>query len=140
MDLSSIIISKVSQIIQEEAIKDGLSPVCIAVYDRNGLQSFFLRMENTVKLAIPLASEKAKTSALMGISTRQMHNRLINENLSLADFCGSATTSLIGGVPIVYKDRVLGGVGISGRKPEDDEKLAIRFCTEFLKFLAEEVG
>jgi len=138
MDLSSLIILQVSQIIHEEARKDGLAPICLAVYDRNGLQSFFLRMENTIKLAIPLASEKAKTSALMGISTRQMHNRLVTENLSLADFCGSATTGLIGGMPIVYDGKILGGVGVSGRKPEDDEKLATHFCSEFIKKLAQE--
>ncbi len=135
MDLSAVIITEVSKIIQEKATTDGLAPVCIAVFDRNGLQSFFLRMENCVKLAIPLASEKARTAALMGISTKQMNKRLVDEVLSLADFCGAATTSLTGGMPIVFEGKVIGGVGVSGRKGEDDEKLASLFCEEFIKIL-----
>ena len=137
-DLPDIIITKTIQVIQEKAHNDGLAPICIAVFDRNGLQSFFIRMENAVKLAIPLASEKAKTSALMGISTRQMHKRLTTESLTLADFCGSASTSLIGGMPILYEGKVIGGVGVSGRKPEEDEKIATFFCEEFIKILDRE--
>ena len=138
MDLSDITISKAIQITLEKAYNDNLAPVCIAIYDRNGLPCFFLRMKNAVKLAIPLASEKAKTSALMGISTRQMHERLKTENLTLADFCGSATTSVIGGMPIAYGGKILGGVGISGRSPEDDEKLATFFCKEFINLFSQE--
>ncbi len=139
MDLCDILVAKAAQFVLDTAHNDGLAPMSIAVYDRNGLPTYFMRMQNAVKLGIPLAYEKAKTSALMGVTTRQMHDRLQNEKLTLADFCGSATTSLVGGVPIIYEEKILGGVGVSGRKPVDDEKLAILFCEKFAEFMKESI-
>ncbi len=133
MDLCHNCLHKTAQYVLEKASTDGLAPVTISVYDRNGLPAYFMRMQGCVKLAIPIATEKAKTSALMGVSTRQIHTRLLDENLSLADFCGAATTSLVGGVALSYAGSILGGVGISGRKPVDDEKLALLFSEEFAK-------
>ena len=51
----------------------------------------------------------------------------MREHLSLADFCDGPQhrlTSLAGGVPLCLEGRTVGGVGISGRKPAEDEVLA----------------
>ncbi len=128
-------IAKAAQDILEVAQNDGLAPISLAVYDRQGLQSFFIRMPESIKISITLAGQKARTSALMAVSTRQLHARLVEEQLALADFCGEASTSLVGGVPLVYADKVLGGVGVSGRKPVDDEKLALLFVEKFAEYM-----
>ncbi len=135
MDLCDICLQETVQYVLEKARNDGLAPVTISVYDRNGLPAYFVRMQGCVKLAIPIAAEKAKTSALMGVSTKQIHARLMEEKLSLADFCGAATTSLVGGVALIYEGKVVGGVGVSGRKPTDDEQLALCFSEAFTKFM-----
>ncbi len=135
MDLCDICLQKTAQHVLEKVRNDGLAPISLSVYDRNGLPAYYIRMQNSVKLAMPIAVEKAKTAALMGVSTRQIHQRLQNEQLTLADFCGSATTSLVGGVPLTYEGAVIGGVGVSGRKPDQDEEVALFFQEMFAHYL-----
>ena len=99
-------------------------PVTIALCSPAGECVFLLKMQNAPQLSYEIAINKAKTSAVMKVTTRAFHERLIREQLSLADFCGSGTTGLVGGVPILLDNVIYGGIGISGCKPERDEELA----------------
>ncbi len=101
--------------------------ITLAICDKTGLCIFLLKMENAPHLSYNIAKEKAKTSAVMRVSTRDFHERLIKENLKIEDFAGSGTTGLTGGVPIMVEDECIGGIGISGCKPDIDEKLAYKF-------------
>ena len=74
-----------------------------------------------------MARGKAYTSAKMHCSTSALHERLIREKLSLADFMDERMTSMPGGVPMFDENGVLiAGIGVSGRSPEEDEALALR--------------
>lgn len=99
-------------------------PVTIAICSPAGECVFLLKMAEAPQLSYEIAINKAKTSAVMKVTTREFHERLIRENLSVADFCGSGTTGLTGGVPVLADGNCLGGIGISGCKPEHDEELA----------------
>lgn len=107
-----------------ECLTDGGSPVAIAIASPTGEIIFFVRMDNTVERAAPIAKGKAKTSALMGSSTRAFHERLQKEKLTLADFCQTGLTSFVGGIPIVIDGVLVGAVGVSGRHPDKDEVVA----------------
>ena len=61
------------------------------------------------------------------------HDRLVRENLSIADFCDPGFSTLPGGVPVFDETgRCIGGVGISGRKPQEDAELAERLAQKLM--------
>lgn len=112
-----------------EAEQDGLAPVCMAVFSPHGHLVHFSRMANAPDRAVTIAMDKAKTAALMGASTRTMYGRLHNEGLSHADFGGAVLCTITGGVPVYNGLVLMGGVGVSGRAPDADEKLALHCAT-----------
>lgn len=103
---------------------DGLPPFCVAVCDATGDLVAFLKMENAPRRVADIAKAKARTAAMMETTTRSLHERLVRENLTLADFCASGFTSIAGGFPLKMDGQTLGGVGVSGRTPEQDEEMA----------------
>ena len=63
----------------------------------------------------------------MESSTKEFHERLLKERLTIADFCDPVFTTLEGGVPLFDEEgKCIGGLGISGRKPAEDGELAER--------------
>ncbi len=109
------------------------TPVTVAICSCTGECVFLLKMDKAPQLSYEIAINKAKTSAVMKVTTRAFHERLVKENLSIADFCGSGTTGLVGGVPIFADGEIAGGIGISGCKPEHDEELAYRLLSYLLE-------
>ena len=110
-----------------EAEAEGGPPVCLAVVHRSGVLAALLSLDGTPERAVPIARRKAYTAMRMECATKGFHERLLREGLSLADFCDPAFTSLEGGVPLFDQGgRCIGGLGISGRKPEEDGALAER--------------
>ncbi len=109
----------------KQAAQDGLAPVCLHIADATGAPLLFLRMAGSVERAVGISAAKARTAALMGTSTREFHERLIREHLTLADFAAPNMTALPGGLPVRTSDgAIAAGVGISGRRPDEDEALA----------------
>ena len=120
--------AKLAEIMNNLAAEAGDgSPVCLAVCNAAGQLTALLCMDGTPARSIAIAQGKAYTAAHIGLDTSAFHLRLQRESLTLADFCDNNLTSIPGGV--VLQDEqgtLLGGLAISGRKPEDDEKLALR--------------
>ncbi len=118
-----------------EAEGDGRAPLCIAVCDAVGDLLHYTRMAGAKRRGTPIAVGKAYTAAVLETTTSALHARLERERLTLADFCDGPAprlTSLAGGVPLAQDGRTLGGVGVSGRKPEEDEILATRLVAALL--------
>ena len=103
---------------------DGGRPLCIAVCDREGRLHHFLRMTGAARRGDPIARAKAYTAATLECLTSALHARLHDEGITLADFADAGLTSLAGGAPVRRNGMTLGGVGVSGRKPAEDETLA----------------
>ena len=83
----------------EAEARDG-APVCLAIVNRSGRLAALLAMDGTPERAIPIAQGKAYTALRMESSTRDFHERLLRERLTLADFCDPAFTTLEGGIPL----------------------------------------
>ena len=80
-----------------------------------------------------IAQSKAYTAMRMELTTQAFHDRLVRENLSIADFCDPGFSTLPGGVPVFDETgRCIGGVGISGRKPQEDAELAERLAQKLM--------
>lgn len=119
------------------AEQDGLAPVCMALFSPHGHLVHFVRMANAPDRAINIALDKAKTAALMGVSTRDMYERLHSEGLNHIDFGGALLCAITGGVPVYNGLTLMGGVGVSGRTPDADEKLALH-CAALLQKAAQQ--
>lgn len=115
-----------------QAEADGRAPLCIAVCDAVGDLLFYARMRGAARRGTPIAQAKAYTAAVLETPTSALHARLQAEKLSLADFCDGPLTSLAGGVPLTRDGKTIGGLGISGRKPVEDEALALRLAEALL--------
>ncbi len=111
-------------------------PVCVAVCDETGNLLAFCRMDDAPLRSIAISMSKAYTACRMGVNTDAFFARLQREHLAPADFCDGKFTSLPGGAVIKSKEgAVLGGIGISGLKAEEDQVVAdalARLCEEEL--------
>ena len=103
-----------------EAEGDGQAPLCIAVCDAVGDLLHYTRMAGAKRRGTPIAQAKAYTAAVLETPTSALHARLVREHLSLADFCDGP------------QHRLTSLVGISGRKPAEDEVLAGRLAAALL--------
>ena len=100
-------------------------PICVAVCDAAGFLLAFQRVEGGLVRSIAISQAKAYTAVRMGVDTDAFLERLQRENLSISYFCDSGMTALPGG--IVLKNaagEVIGGLGISGLKAEEDAVVA----------------
>lgn len=118
-----------------EAENDGKAPVCLAIYDACGILAYFVRMLGAPQRTVAIAKAKARTAALMEASTRAVGERLRQDQVTREDFCGAVTSCLPGGVPLQKHGLHWGAVGISGRKTDDDEVLALRCAALLLQEL-----
>lgn len=110
-----------------------LPPMCIAVVDAGAHLIAFVRMDGAMLAAVDISIRKARTSALFA-----------RDSAELGDMAGSnpGAQSLLrtnGGVitiggGIVLLDavgNVVGGLGVSGGSPDQDEQLARATHSEF---------
>ena len=65
----------------------GGAPVCVAIVNRTGKLAAFLSLDGTPERAGAIAQSKAYTAMRMELTTQAFHDRLVRENLSIADFC-----------------------------------------------------
>ncbi len=113
---------------QIESIAGEGNPVAVCIVNENGNVLGYMQMDNMGSRSFSMAFAKAYTAAKMGQTTAKFHERLIKEQLTLADFGDPSFTSIQGGVPVKQENTLLGAVAVAGRKPEEDEKLAMVFA------------
>lgn len=97
------------------------APECIAVVDAGGNLLAFARVEGAAVLAREPAIAKAATSASIGIPTGQIPFEF-GANLAFASHGGIA--NLGGGFPIVFRNEVLGAIGVGSGTTEQDVAVA----------------
>ena len=107
-------------------------PVCVAITGTDLALLALLRQPGARVHIEHMAIGKAYTCARMGCSTDALHQRLIREQRTIADFMDPGMTAMQGGLPLLDKNGgILLGIGVSGRLPEEDEELAVKI-REFL--------
>ena len=103
--------------------------VCIAVVDDGGHLMVFMRTDNARLYAIPIAIAKARSAVLMRNPTGRIRasGSEMDEHHAIALTLAAGPDSVVtfpGGVPIWVKNQLVGGVGVSGTKDEDDRVIA----------------
>lgn len=85
-------------------------PIAVAVVDHHGATVLALRLDGAKRTCLTVARTKAETAATAAEQT---------EYLAHPDWL----TSLSGALPIHLSGRLAGGVGVSGARPEVNERV-----------------
>ncbi|HVW52619.1 MULTISPECIES: heme-binding protein [unclassified Trinickia] len=104
-----------------EAQKHGWM-VAIALVDDGGHPLALVRLEGASPVSAYIAIEKARTSAL-GRRESKAYEDMINGGRT-AFLSAPLAGTLEGGVPVVVDGQVVGAVGVSGVKSEQDAQVA----------------
>ena len=96
--------------------------VTIAVVDDGGHLLALLRLDGCAPIGAYIATEKARTSAL-GRRESKQYEDMINGGRT-AFLSAPLAGTLEGGVPVVVDGKVVGAVGVSGGKPDQDSQVA----------------
>ena len=114
----------------EEANKLPHAPIAVAVVDDYGRLVYFARMDGCPPVVVELAINKAYTAAVALLDTLAFAERDKGWGRELATYGDARFTDLQGGLVIraggegVISQARLGGIGVSGRMPDEDERLA----------------
>ena len=100
-----------------EAERRGLE-MSIAVTDEAGVLLLLERLDNGRLHTPDVATAKARTAAISRTATAVLQEQVKAQPAYLT-FPGRVP--LQGGLPILHEGAVVGGIGVSGGKPEEDE-------------------
>jgi glc operon protein GlcG len=96
----------------------------IAVTDENGELLVFFRTDNCILAAIQIAINKAFTAACDQKKTSVIGNAFLEFGVNTTYYGDLRYTGLGGGVPVIYDEKIIGAVGVSGFSQEEDEAVA----------------
>ena len=119
--LSQIEVSQILQAARNEAQQQGWA-VAIAVVDDGGHPLALERLDGCAPIGAYIATEKARSAAI-GRRETKGYEDMVNGGRS-AFLSAPLITSLEGGVPIMVEGQVVGAVGVSGVKAEQDAQVA----------------
>ena len=96
--------------------------VTIVIVDDGGHPLALERLDGCAPVSAYIATEKARTAAL-GRRESKGYEEMVNGGRH-AFLSAPLLTSLEGGVPIIVEGQVIGAVGVSGVKAEQDAQVA----------------
>ena len=100
-------------------------PMVIAIVDTSGRLKLLHRMDQTQLGSVDVAQRKAETALAFKRSTKVFEDLLAGggaglKMLSVADVC-----MLEGGLPIVKDNQIIGAIGVSGMRSDQDAQVAV---------------
>ncbi|RMH83253.1 hypothetical protein EA796_17110 [Pseudomonas sp. AOB-7] len=119
--LSQNEVALIIQAARSEAQQQGWA-VAIAVVDDGGHPLALERLDGCAPIGAYIATEKARSAAL-GRRETKGYEDMVNGGRS-AFLSAPLITSLEGGVPVLVDGQVVGAVGVSGVKAEQDAQVA----------------
>ena len=119
--LSQIEVAQILQAARNEAQQQGWA-VAIAVVDDGGHPLALERLDGCAPIGAYIAIEKARSAAI-GRRETKGYEDMVNGGRT-AFVSAPLITSLEGGVPVLVDGQVVGAVGVSGVKAEQDAQVA----------------
>jgi glc operon protein GlcG len=119
--LSQTEVARILAAARSEAQSNGWG-VAIAVVDDGGHPLALERLDGCAPIGAYIAGEKARSAAL-GRRETKGYEEMVNGGRS-AFLSAPLLTSLEGGVPVLVDGQVVGAVGVSGVKAEQDAQVA----------------
>lgn len=99
-------------------------PVAIAVVDGGGHLVAFYRLDNTQYGSVDVAIAKAKSAALFRRPTKAFEDILAGGGSNLRILKVEGAIPVEGGVPILLSGKIIGAIGVSGVKSNEDGIIA----------------
>lgn len=115
-------VKKIALAAEAEAVANKW-PVTIAIVDDGGHLLWMQRLDGCAAVSSYIAPSKAKTAA-MGRRETKIYEDIINNGRTAFLTAPHIDGLLEGGVPIVVEGQVIGAVGVSGVKSEQDAQVA----------------
>lgn len=106
---------------EAEARKNGWN-VAIAIVDVSGGLILFHKLDETQHGSIAVAQGKARAAALFKRPSKQMEEAIAAGKLPFLTVEG--IVPMQGGLPVIVEGKVIGAVGVSGVKSDQDEQVA----------------
>jgi glc operon protein GlcG len=103
---------------EAEAAKGGATPA-FAIVDDGGHVLMVVRPETTFAAAAEVSVQKARTAAIFRKETIAFENAVNGGRYALLGV--DVMTPLMGGVPIVVDGQVVGAIGVSGAKSQQQD-------------------
>lgn len=119
--LSQNEVSQILQAARNEAQQQGWA-VAIAVVDDGGHPLALERLDGCAPIGAYIATEKARSAAI-GRRETKGYEDMVNGGRT-AFVSAPLLTSLEGGMPVLVDGQVVGAVGVSGVKAEQDAQVA----------------
>jgi uncharacterized protein GlcG (DUF336 family) len=125
MKISYPVASIIGGIAENEAVSIGVS-MAIAITDAEGGLILFSRMDGALPASTDIAISKAYTAAVLRMSTEKL-GELSQPGKPLYGIQHTLPGKIVlfgGGLPLRFKEKVFGAIGISGGSVEEDIKVA----------------
>ncbi|WP_152223410.1 heme-binding protein [Pseudomonas sp. SCB32] len=119
--LDQLDVSRILAAATQEAQRQGWA-VSIAVADDGGHPLALLRLDGCAQASAYIATEKARSAAIGRRETRE-YEAMVNGGRT-AFLSVAMLTALEGGVPILVDGQVVGAVGVSGVRADQDALVA----------------
>lgn len=107
----------------EKIIENDGKALTITIVNKWGYPILLHFMEGAIPISINLSFEKAKTSALIEMSTKSVRDLSKSKEFIGIDKL-NGVTSFSGGFPIVFEQKVIGAIGVSGNTDDYDNKIS----------------
>jgi uncharacterized protein GlcG (DUF336 family) len=120
LELSDI--KKIAAAAEAEALKHAW-PVTIAIVDDGGHLLWLQRLDGAAPISAHIAPAKAHTASL-GRRESKIYEDMINAGRYSFMSAPAIEALLEGGVPIIKEGQVIGAVGVSGVKSNEDAQIA----------------
>ena len=120
--LTSADVKKIAAAAEAEALANNWA-VTIAIVDDGGHLLSLQRLDGAAPLSAHIAPAKAKTSA-MGRRETKVYEDIINNGRTAFVTVPYVDGMLEGGVPVIVDGQVIGAVGVSGVKSDQDAQIA----------------
>jgi len=114
-------VKKIVDAAEAEAVKRGAT-VVIAVVDDGGHLILLERLDDTQVASVEVAIGKARTAAIFRRPSKVFEDQVRDGRVAAIALPGA--TPLQGGLPIIVNGKVVGGIGVSGNTPQEDEDIA----------------
>ncbi|WP_017758511.1 GlcG/HbpS family heme-binding protein [Pseudacidovorax intermedius] len=115
-------VKKIAAAAEAEAVKNQWS-VTIAICDDGGHLLWLQRLDGAAPVSAHIGPAKARTAAL-GRRESKVYEDIINGGRTAFLSAPTVDGLLEGGVPIVKDGQVIGAVGVSGVKSNEDAQIA----------------
>ncbi|QJB32134.1 heme-binding protein [Chitinophaga oryzae] len=100
-------------------------PISVCIADASGLSLAFLRMDGASLVSVDLAQKKAYTAAMFKMATKDLGAfRQPAASFPMETILGGKIVTFGGGIPLLYNDHLIGAIGVSGSRAEQDHEIA----------------